>query len=104
MFESTYELLLADELERRGHAIRRQLVLPITYRERDIAQAFRIDMLVDCSVVVEVKASEHHSAIYRRQLLTYLRFMRLEVGLVLNFGLATMKDGVDRVINTHIFP
>jgi GxxExxY protein len=104
MFESTYEILLADELERRGHIISKQVVLPITYRERKIAHAFRIDLLVDRSVVVEVKASEHHSAIYRRQVLTYLRFMRLEIGLVLNFGLATMKDGVDRVINTHIFP
>ena len=104
MFESTYEMLLADELSRRGHDVQRQVVLPITFRSRKIEQAFRIDLLVDKSIIVEVKASEHQSAMYRRQLLTYLRFTRLEVGLVLNFGLTTMKEGIDRVINNHIIP
>jgi iron complex transport system substrate-binding protein len=104
MFESTYEALLAEVLASRGHELKRQVVLPVTYRGRTIEQAFRIDMLVDRSVVVEVKASEHHSAMYRRQLLTYLRFCRLEVGLVLNFGLATMKDGIDRVSNSNRIP
>ena len=104
MFESTYELLLADELVVRGHGVQRQLVLPITFRGRKVEQAFRIDLLIDGKVVVEVKASEHHSAMYRRQLLTYLRFTRLEVGLVLNFGLVTMKDGIDRVANSYRVP
>jgi iron complex transport system substrate-binding protein len=104
MFESTYEILLADLLSSRGHVVQRQLVLPVTYRGREVDQAFRIDMLVDRSVVLEIKASEHHSAMYRRQLLTYLRFTRLEVGLVLNFGLATMKDGIDRVSNSYRVP
>ncbi|MCE2955179.1 MAG: GxxExxY protein [Gemmatimonas sp.] len=104
MFESTYEMLLADELERRGHTVARQVVLPLTYRSRRIDQAFRIDLLIDRAVVVEVKACERHSAMFRRQLLTYLRFTRLEVGLVLNFGLSTMKEGIDRVINTHTVP
>jgi iron complex transport system substrate-binding protein len=84
--------------------VARQVVLPLTYRSRRIDQAFRIDLLVDRVVVVEVKASERHSSMYRRQLLTYLRFTRLEVGLVLNFGLATMKDGIDRVLNQHVVP
>jgi len=104
MFESTYELLLADELSAKGHFVQRQLVLPISFRGRTLDQAFRIDMLVDRKVVIEVKASEHHSAMYRRQLLTYLRFTRLEVGLVLNFGLGTMKEGIDRVANSYRLP
>jgi GxxExxY protein len=58
MFESTYEMLLADELERRGHTVARQVVLPLTYRSRRIDQAFRIDLLIDRAVVVEVKACE----------------------------------------------
>lgn len=99
LFEATYEMLMADELVRRGHAVVRQCVLPITYRGRTIEQAYRIDMRVDDLVILEIKSSERHSAMYRRQLLTYLRFTRLEVGLVLNFGLATMKDGIDRVVN-----
>jgi GxxExxY protein len=104
LFESTYETLLADELGRRGHFIRQQYVLPLIYRGRKIDQAYRVDLLVDHAVVIEVKCTDRPSALHRRQLLTYLRMMRLEVGLVLNFGLATMKEGIDRVINNHIVP
>lgn len=104
LFESTYETLLADELTRRGHAVNQQHVLPVLYRGRRIEQAFRVDLLVDHVVVLEIKCTERNSPLYRRQLLTYLRMMRLEVGLVLNFGLATMKEGIDRVINRHMIP
>jgi iron complex transport system substrate-binding protein len=104
LFESTYETLLADELGRRGHFIRQQYVLPLIYRGRKIDQAYRVDLLVDHAVVIEVKCTDRPSALHRRQLLTYLRMMRLEVGLVLNFGLATMKEGINRVINNHIVP
>lgn len=74
------------------------------YRGRKIDHAFRLDLLIDNVVIVEVKCSDHQSPIFRRQLLTYLRLMRLEVGLVLNFGLGTMKEGIDRVINSHVVP
>ena len=104
LFESTYEILLAHELGRRGHTVKQQHVLPVQYRGRRIEQAFRVDLLIDHVVVIEIKCTDRNSAIHRRQLLTYLRMMRLEVGLVLNFGLATMKEGIDRVINTHIVP
>lgn len=101
MLESAYELLLADELSRRGHEVERQRTVRIVHRGRTVDRAFRIDLLVDRLVVVEVKCNERHSPVYRRQLLTYLRLMKLEVGLMLNFGLPTMKAGIARVINTQ---
>lgn len=101
MFESAYELLLGDELVRRGHAVQRQTVVPIRFRGRLVEQAFRMDILVDDRVIVEVKSTERNSALHRRQLLTYLRFTEREVGLVLNFGLPAMKEGIDRVLNDH---
>jgi GxxExxY protein len=104
MFEATYELLLADDLERIGHKVARQVVLPLIFRGRRIDQAFRIDLLVNDQIVIEVKASGQQSSMYRRQLLTYLRFTRLRVGLVLNFGMRTMKEGIDRVNNDHEIP
>jgi len=104
LFESTYETLLADELGRRGHFIRQQYVLPVMYRGRRIEHAYRVDLLVDHAVVIEVKCADRPSALHRRQVLTYLRMLRLEVGLVLNFGLSTMKEGIDRVVNNHMVP
>lgn len=101
MFESTYELLLGDELMRRGHTVQRQRVVPIQFRGRLVEHAFRMDLIVDDRVIVEVKSTERNSALHRRQLLTYLRFTKREVGLVLNFGLPTMKEGIDRVLNDH---
>ena len=104
LFESTYEALLADELERRGHRVERQVLVPLTYRGRTITQAYRLDLLVDGVVIVEIKATERAAPIHKCQLLTHLRLMRLQVGLVLNFGLEYMKDGIDRVYNTKVIP
>lgn len=99
MLESAYELLLADELERRGHSVARQQALRVTYRGRTLDKAFRVDLLVDHVVIVEIMCSERRTPLYRRQLLTYMRLSHINVGLVLNFGLETMKAGIDRVVN-----
>jgi GxxExxY protein len=104
LFESVYELLLADELERRGHQVERQVMVPISYRGRSIPHAYRLDLLVDRVVIVEIKATERVAPIHKCQVLTHLRLMRLRVGLVLNFGLETMKDGIDRIYNDRIIP
>jgi GxxExxY protein len=104
LFESVYEVLLADELERRGHHIERQKELPLTYRGRTLEHAFRVDILVDHCVVIEIKATEKSARIHARQLLTYLRIMRLQVGLVANFGNDRMIDGINRINNARIVP
>lgn len=99
MLESAYEVLLADELRNRGHSVVRQVALTTQYRGRTLDKAFRVDLLVDDVVIVEIKCSERRSPLYRRQLLTYMRLAHIHVGLVLNFGLETMKAGIDRVVN-----
>ncbi|AMW04560.1 GxxExxY protein [Gemmatimonas phototrophica] len=104
LFESVYEVLLADELERGGHKVERQKELPLTYRGRILEHAFRIDILVDQRVVIEVKATEKSARIHARQLLTYLRILRLPVGLVANFGLDRMIDGINRINNARMVP
>lgn len=104
LFESTYEALLADELMRRGHHVDRQLIVPLRYRGRSYEQAYRLDLLVDRFVIVEVKCTERVLPIHKRQLLSYLRLMRLNVGLICNFGLETMKAGIDRIYNDRVVP
>lgn len=104
LFESVYETLLADELQRRGHRVFRQREVPLTYRGRSLDHAFRLDLLIDQRVIVEVKCTEKPARIHSRQMLTYLRIMRLEVGLVTNFGLQRMIDGINRVTNRHAVP
>jgi iron complex transport system substrate-binding protein len=104
LFESVYEVLLMDELERRGHTVERQKELPLTYRGRTLDHAFRIDLLVDGRVLIEVKCSERPARVHARQLLTYLRIMRLPVGLVTNFGLDRMIDGINRVTTERFVP
>ena len=104
LLESTYEVLLLDELERRGHTVQAQVVVPLIYRGRLIEKAFRLDLLVDQVVVIEVKSTERSAPVHRMQVLTYLRLMRLQVGLVLNFGFETMKAGIDRVYNDREVP
>ncbi len=104
LFESAYETLLADELDRAGYLVERQVVVPLTYRGRTIPQVYRLDLLVDRAVIVEIKCTERPAAIHKFQVLTYLRLMRLQVGLVLNFGLETMMQGIDRVYNNTIIP
>lgn len=99
MLESAYEVLLADELRNRGHPVVRQVALTTQYRGRTLDKPFRVDLLVDDVVIVEIKCSERRSPLYRRQLLTYMRLAHIHVGLVLNFGLETMKAGIDRVAN-----
>lgn len=104
LLESTYEVLLQDELERRGHTVQSQLAIPLVFRGRTIEKAFRLDLLVDHVVVIKSKNTERSAPVHRMQVLTYLRLMRLQVGLVLNFGFETMKAGIDRVYNDRVVP
>lgn len=104
LLESVYELLLFDELIRRGRSVQRQLELPLTYRGRHLEHGFRIDLLVDAAVIVEVKVTDRVAPVHARQLLTYLRLMRLPIGLVANFGMCRMIDGITRVTTDRFVP
>jgi len=93
LFESVYEALLGREVEQRGFAVRRQMPVPLEVDGLRFEEAFRVDLLVDQRVIVELKSAERLSPVHTKQVLTYLRLMNLEVGLVINFGGATLKEG-----------
>ena len=99
VFESVYESVLASLLTRQGLHVERQRPISFTFEGIRFDQGFRIDLLVENSVIVEVKSLDRVAPAHRKQLLTYLRLTDLRVGLLLNFGADTMKEGITRVVN-----
>ena len=101
LFENVYEAVLAGRLAARGLKVVRQLPVAITFDGQQFDPAFRVDIMVEDSLVLEIKAVERLSQTHIRQLLTYLRLLKQPVGLLLNFSHATMKDGIRRVANDY---
>ena len=99
LLESAYLGCLCFELHATGVAIEAQKALPLIYRGVRIDCAYRVDLIVAGQVVVEVKAMQSLAPIHSQQLYTYLRLADCRVGLLLNFGARTMKDGIKRVVN-----
>ena len=96
MLESVYEACLEFELTARGHSVERQKVIPVTYKGSALDCAFRLDMVVDGKVLVELKSVEHLLPVHRSQTLSYLRLSGLPLGLLINFDGATLRQGVRR--------
>ena len=101
LLESVYEKILSIEIEKRGHKVECQKALPIRYEDRIIPDAFRMDILVDGTVVVELKSTTQMPPVYFKQLRTYLVLSGLQVGLLINFGMNTLKEGFRRVVNNY---
>jgi iron complex transport system substrate-binding protein len=101
LFETVYETVLAGRLEARGLKVARQVPVPLEYEGHSFDIAFRVDLLVDERLVVEIKSVEQLSKAHARQLLTYLRLLDQPVGLLLNFSGATMKEGIRRMVYDH---
>jgi iron complex transport system substrate-binding protein len=99
LLESVYEVLLAEELTQRGLAVRRQISVPIRYRNLVVENAFKVDLLVQDQLLIELKSVERNAPVHGKQVLTYLRLMNLPLGLLMNFGMATFKDGLRRIAN-----
>jgi iron complex transport system substrate-binding protein len=104
LLESVYELVLAGSLERRGLRVERQRPIDIVFDGVRHKAAFRIDLLIEDALLVEVKSVEQLSRAHGKQLLTYLRLTNQPVGLLLNFSGATMKEGIRRVVNDYRQP
>jgi len=102
LMESVYEIVLAAKLTAIGYLVERQKPVDIEFEDLQFEAAFRIDLLIDQRLLVEIKSVERLNTAHSKQLLTYLRLMRLPVGLLLNFGGATLKEGVRRIVNDHI--
>ena len=101
LLESVYEVLLAEALREQGLFVERQVSAPVRYKGVVVDNAFRIDLMIERQLVVELKSTERHSALYPKQLLTYLRLLDLPLGLLMNFGQETFKQGIQRVVNNH---
>ena len=99
LLESTYEACLLHELIERGFSVERQKRLPVRYRGVRIDCGYRIDLLVEGQVIVELKAVPRVMAVHAAQMLTYLKLSGLHVGLLLNFHTLRMKDGVHRYVH-----
>ena len=101
LLESVYETILAGILAREGFKIDRQRSIDIDFDGIHFPAAFRVDLMVDDTLIVEIKTVERFAPIHAKQLLTYLRLTNQPVGLLLNFSCETMKEGIRRVVNNY---
>ena len=100
LLESAYQATLAYELAERGLSVRQQIALPLHYKGRDMGLGYRLDMLIEDSVVVEVKAIERFDRVHLAQVMAYLRMSGCKVGLLLNFNVKWLgSDGIRRVVS-----
>jgi len=99
LLESVYEVVLAYELGQRGLSVKRQVPIPIRYKDMTFDEAFRADLVIEEKVIVELKSVEQVSEAHKKQVQTYLRLTGCKLGFLLNFGEALMKRGITRVVN-----
>ena len=99
LFESVYEAALEYELQKRALRVAHQVGLPVHYEEVRLEVGFRVDLIVDEKVIVEIKSVEALAPVHRKQLLTYLRLTELRLGLLINFNVELIKYGIQRVVN-----
>lgn len=100
LLESVYEAVLARDLERRGLNVKRQVPVSFEYEGLRFSEAFRVDLLIESRVIVEIKSVEKLARVHPKQLLTYLRLLKLPVGLLINFGATHLNEGLKRIVNT----
>ena len=99
LLESAYEPCLALELTESGHVVEVRKPVPLVYRGIKLENCYSLDMMVDGRVIVELKSVEAFAPIHDAQMLTYLRLTRCPVGLLINFNVRVLKDGIRRIIN-----
>jgi GxxExxY protein len=98
LLESVYEICLCYELSKRGLKCRRQVDIPVRYEDVFLETGFRVDVIVDKCVIVELKSAAAIIPIHEAQLLTHLRLTKIRLGLILNFNVPLMKEGIKRMV------
>lgn len=98
LLEKVYEGCMEHELQKKGLDVRRQVVLSVVYDELEFKEAYRLDLLVENSVIVEIKATERIHDVHRAQLLTYLKLSKRKLGLLITFNTELIKHGISRVV------
>jgi iron complex transport system substrate-binding protein len=101
LLESVYAAVLARMLAQRGLTVEQQKTVVFDYAGMRFEEGLRVDLLVEGCLVVELKSVENLAPVHAKQVLTYLRLMNLSLGLLINFGAATFKEGVRRIVNGH---
>ena len=99
LFESVYEAVLASELQKRGLRLARQQPIPVVYEGTVLEMGFRADIVIEDKVIVEIKSIAEIGALHKKQHLTYLRLADKRLGLLINFNVARIKDGITRIAN-----
>lgn len=99
LLESVYEAAMSYELNEAGHKIRRQVGLPVRYKSEELDLGFRLDLLVDRKVIIEIKSVEALAPVHYKQLLTYLRLTNLKLGILINFNSDDLGKNIKRVVN-----
>ena len=103
LLESVYETVLAAQLERKGYRVERQRPISFDFDGLHFEAAFRIDILVEGRLLVEIKSIDRLNPVHLKQVMTYLRLTRQPLGLLINFGGATLKEGLRRIVNGYTF-
>jgi GxxExxY protein len=99
LLESVYEAVMAQELLRRGMMVTRQQAIPVIYEDVRLEVGFWADLIVESKVIVEIKSAEALAPVHKKQLLTYLRLADKRLGILINFDVELIKDGIVRVVN-----
>ena len=102
LLESAYEYCLKTELERQGLQVKTQVDLPLYYKGYETGKSYRIDMLVEDKIIVELKAVDSILPIHEVQLVTYLKLTNMALGLLINFNVPVLKEGIKRKINAKV--
>ena len=99
LLESVYEEILSYELKKENLKVERQVGMPVLYDDLKMELGFRADIIVDNKVIIELKSVETILDVHKKQLLTYLKITGLKLGLLINFNVALLKDGITRIVN-----
>lgn len=99
LLESAYENALVYDLMKKGLDVKQQIAMPFIYKEVKLDVGYRIDLIVENKVLIEVKSIEDLAPVHYSQVLTYLRLSKLKLGLLINFNTKLLKDGIHRIVN-----
>ena len=101
LLESVYEQALIHELAMNGIAVKRQVEVDVNYKDMNITNGLRVDLIVDDELIIELKSVEEIKPIHQKQLQTYLKLMDKRIGLLINFNTINLKDGIKRIVNKY---
>lgn len=99
LLESVYQKALALELDDQGYGIKCEVPIKVIYKDQDLGQEFRLDILVEDQIIIELKSVERIMPVHKKQLLTYLKLTEKKLGLLINFNEPILKDGITRIAN-----